>query len=145
MGKKESAPITIRLMTMDDYPPVKALWDAEPGLTITSVDSADRIAMLLRRCPGISHVAVMEGRIVGSVLGSEDTRRGYVHHLVVRADLRGKGLGKKLMDAVEGAFKSVGIPKIHLFVMRTNPVVVEFYKRLGWHVREDLTMMSKNL
>lgn len=137
--------ITIREMTMADYPAVRAMWNAEPGITISSVDEPEAIKRLLEHSPGLSLVAEYHGEIIGSVLGSQDTRRGYVHHLVVVPHARGIGLGRRLMEEILSRFAAIGIPKVHLFVMKTNPQVESFYRHLGWIERRDLTMFSFNL
>lgn len=138
-------PITLREMTMADYPAVRAMWDAEPGIKVSGVDEPEPIQRLLERSPGISLVAERDGVIVGSVLGSQDTRRGYVHHLVVAPTARGTGLGRRLMEEVLARFAAAGIPKVHLFVLKTNPDVESFYRHLGWTERRDLTMFSFDL
>ena len=142
--------ITIRTMTMADYPAVRALWEAEPGIKVSAVDQPDAVARLLQRCPNLSLVA--EGRdpdgkvdVLAGVMGSDDTRRGYVHHLVVRPGLRGTGLGRRLMEEIGRRFVAAGIPKLHLFVMRGNDEVVAFYEHIGWYRRPDITLMSRDL
>ena len=39
-----------------------------------------------------------DGEIVGSVLGGFDGRRGYIYHLAVVEKMKGRGVGKMLMD-----------------------------------------------
>jgi len=53
-----------------------------------------------------------------------------------------KGNGKKIMDTLSEIFRQKGIHKIHLFIERRNKEVVDFYRNLGWEIRDDLTMMS---
>ncbi|MHA2009573.1 MAG: hypothetical protein ACXABO_19495 [Promethearchaeota archaeon] len=36
----------------------------------------------------------------------------------------------------------MGVHKIHLFIENSNKDVVDFYDKLGWETRNDLTMMS---
>lgn len=140
-----SSPCTLREMTMADYAAVRALWEAEPGIKISGVDELEPIRRLLEHSPGISLVAERDGQIVGAVLGSQDTRRGYVHHLVVAPAARGQGLGRRLMEEVLARFAAAGIPKVHLFVLKSNPEVESFYRHLGWTERRDLTMFSFDL
>lgn len=137
--------INIREMQITDYYEVRKIWEAEPGITITSVDSYEGIKKLLEHSPGLSLVAVHNCRIVGSVLGSQDTRRGYIHHLVVIPEYRKIGLGKKLLQQILANFKRIGIPKVHLFVVKSNKEAEEFYRHLGWQERIDLTMFSYTL
>lgn len=47
-----------------------------------------------------------------------------------------------MMTKLNENFRQKGIHKIHLFVEKRNKEVIDFYKTLGWEIREDLTMMS---
>jgi len=137
--------VSLREMTVADYPAVRSSWEAEPGINLSSVDTLASVGRLLSHSPGISLVAEKDKRIIGSLLGSQDTRRGYVHHLVVDPAFRGFGLGRLLMEKVLSCFVAAGIPKVHLFVMRSNPEVLEFYRHLGWKERTDLIMFSRDI
>ncbi|MEJ2296249.1 MAG: GNAT family N-acetyltransferase [Candidatus Lokiarchaeota archaeon] len=75
-------------------------------------------------------------------MGGYDGRRGYVHHLAVDPDFQHQGYGRELMDELISRFKVMRVHKIHLFIEKYNLPVVEFYKKLGWEVRDDLVMMS---
>lgn len=77
-------------------------------------------------------------------MAGHDGRRGYVYHLAVREDLQGKGFGRDLMERCECSLRASGIEKVHLFIYSDNPAV-EFYRAIGWHLREDIEVMSKVL
>ncbi|GAB4268176.1 MAG: hypothetical protein Kow0029_03340 [Candidatus Rifleibacteriota bacterium] len=136
---------SFRNFNIEDYDEVYQLWLAEPGIKVTEADSKDNICKLLERSPGISQVAEYQGGIVGCVLASEDTRRGYIHHLVVKSEFRHRGLGSQLMSRVEERLRNLGISKIHLFILKNNLDVKEFYRKIGWIEREDISIMSKQL
>jgi ribosomal protein S18 acetylase RimI-like enzyme len=135
----------IRLMTIADYPALRLLWEQEPGINIAGVDSENHVRRLLERSPGLSLVVEHQGKIVGGVMATEDTRRGYVHHLVVIPELRKHRLGARLMAALEENFRKAGIPKVHLFVLAENSGVISFYEKSDWHRRPDIVLMSKQL
>ena len=84
-------------------------------------------------------------KIAGTVWGNFDGRRGFIVHLATRKDLRGIGLGKELMRRVEQEFKKLNCYKIHLFVEVHNLKVVDFYKKLGYKLRDDVVLMSKTI
>ena len=136
--------VQIRKMTMDDYEESYALWKAS-GLHLSTSDEPSEIARLLDRNEGLSFIAEYGGRIVGTVLGSFDGRRGYVRHLAVAEPLRNRGIGRLLMEQVETAFRERGVAQLNLAVARDNLGVLPFYERLGWFVREDFVPMSKRI
>ena len=58
----------------------------------------------------------------------------YVYEIHVSEELRGLGLGKKLMGIVEDVGRKVGVEKEMLTVFAANTAAVRFYKNLGWDV-----------
>ncbi|MHA2127557.1 MAG: hypothetical protein ACW99E_19830 [Promethearchaeota archaeon] len=46
------------------------------------------------------------------------------------------------MEKLNEEFLRMGVHKIHLFIENSNKDVVDFYDKLGWETRNDLTMMS---
>ena len=81
----------IRIMTIDDYDGVKALWMQIKGFGIRSIDdSREGIERFLKRNPSTSVVAIEDGKIVGSILCGHDGRRGCLSHVCVNARDRKK-------------------------------------------------------
>ena len=67
----------VRLMTIEDYEEVHALWMKIKGFAIRSIDdSREGVELFLRRNPTTSVVAVEDGRIVGAILCGHDGRQG---------------------------------------------------------------------
>lgn len=60
--------MNIRVMTMEDYDAVHALWMTISGFAIRSIDdSREGVERFLRRNPTTSVVAEEDGRIVGAI------------------------------------------------------------------------------
>lgn len=135
----------IEALNIDDYPEIHAFWLATPGVGLSEADSREGIAQYLLRNPGSSFQVRMAGRIVGTVLGGHDGRRGFLHHLAVAPDCRGEGLGRELVAAALAALRAEGIHKCHLMVFANNLDGQAFWRRLGWNLREDLRLMSCDL
>jgi len=131
-------------MTIDMYEEVYALWE-RAGIGLGWSDSKYGIKRMLERNQGLCLVIKEESRILGVVLGGFDGRRGYVHHLAVDPRYQRKGLGRKLMDELMKRFLDMRIHKVHLFIDVHNKKVIDFYRKLGWFVRDDLIMMSYDL
>jgi ribosomal protein S18 acetylase RimI-like enzyme len=131
-------------MACDDYRNLVELWSSFPGNTMTGADSEEGFSRFLKRNGSYCFTALKNGRTVGSAMAGEDARRGYIYHLSVTEELHGYGIGKRLMNAVEKALYAAGIEKIHLMVFSDNPAI-EFYRKTGWHLRNDIEVMSKVL
>ena len=137
--------IELHTMSMADYDEALALWQATEGLGLSAADSREAITRYLARNPGMSFVARADGgELVGAVLCGHDGRRGYLHHLVVRPDYRGHGLGRDLAEHCLAALRAEGIDKCHLFVKRSNIAGQTFWQRTGWTER-SLILMSKDI
>ena len=63
-----------------------------------------------------------------------------IHDLAVIPDARGKGIGKRLLDAVEEKAKELGCAKLTLEVLEENPAK-RLYERFGFEV--DYLFMNK--
>ncbi|MHA1304946.1 MAG: GNAT family N-acetyltransferase [Candidatus Heimdallarchaeaceae archaeon] len=131
----------IKKFTIDMYPDVFALWKAV-DLTLGSSDTEEETKRMLERNPDLFLVGEEDGKIVGVVIGGFDGRRGYVHHLAVDPAYQKRGYGKLLMEELTRKFAEMNVHKVHLFIEKRNIGVVDFYEKLGWHVRDDLIMMS---
>lgn len=137
--------IEILPFTMDSYPEVMALWQASEGIGLSSADSEERIAFYLDRNPGMSFIAKSAGKVVGAVLCGHDGRRGYLHHLAVDQAFRQHGIGQTLVEKCLQALQALGIQKCHLFLIETNLEGRKFWKKVGWTLRRDIAVMSKNI
>jgi len=135
---------TIRRMTLADYEPVVALWRALPGIGLDDdSDSRAGIARYLTRNPGLSFVALAQGIVIGAILSGHDGRRGYLHHLAVALTHRKLGIGKALTQRCLEALGRNGIPKCNIFLYRSNAKGRAFWKRNGWDLRQDLSVLQK--
>ncbi len=131
----------IEKFTMESYENVVQLW-RKSGISVGSTDTREELERMLQRNPNLFLIGKVNNRIIGVVIGGFDGRRGYVHHLAVDPDYQKKGYGKMIMDELIEKFRKIGVHKIHLFIEKYNKDVVEFYRNLGWEIRDDLIMMS---
>ncbi len=129
----------IRIMTMEDYNEVYALWKKIRGFGIRSIDdSREGVERFLMRNPTTSVVAVEDGKIVGSILCGNDGRRGCFYHVCVDAAYRRQGIGKSMVVASMEALKEEHINKVCLIAFTRNDVGNAFWNTIGWTKRQDL-------
>ena len=137
--------IEIREMTIRDYDYVVALWRGLEMIGLSSADGRGQIKKFLEANPTTSLVAEIDGKIAGTVLGGFDGRRGYIYHLAVVKEMRGRGLGAMLMDELELQFKELGASRIHLMIYNDNEAW-KFYEKRGYVRRDgELFIMSRDL
>ena len=131
--------LNISVMTIEDYPQVKALWMTIRGFAIRSIDdSLEGVRRFLLRNPTTSAVARVDGEVVGAVLCGHDGRRGCLYHVCVREDWRRRGIGKAMVVFCMNALRNENISKVSLIAFTTNDVGNAFWKEIGWVRRTDL-------
>lgn len=129
----------IRVMTIEDYEEVFALWRKIKGFGIRSVDDSKAgIARFLKRNPTTSIVAVEDGKIVGSILCGHDGRRGCFYHVCVDPEYRMRGIGKSMVVKAMEALKEEEINKVCLIAFTENDIGNAFWNEIDWTKRLDL-------
>ncbi len=118
------------------------LWNLTEWASISNSDKPQALALFLKRNEGCSWVAVIEGRLAGTVLVGHDLRRGYIYHLVVDEMHRGKGIGKALLDRALDSLRNVGVLKCHAIVINGNPAAEYFWSHHGWQAQETTQYSS---
>ena len=129
-----------------DYEQVYKLWESiEKGVRVGRSDTPDEIKKKITRDADLFLVAESDDRIIGSVLGGFDGRRGLIYHLAVSAPFRGKGIGSCLMDEVESRLRAKGCLKCYLLVTEDNLEVVDYYQQRGWQPMDAVYLYGKEL
>ena len=134
----------IRVFKIEDYPIVRSLWQTA-GLTIRPGDELEDIKLKLQRDPDLFLVAEEDERIVGSVIGVWDGRRGWIYHLAVNPEHQRKRIGVGLVREVEKRLVAKGAKKVNAQVYKWNERSSEFFKAIGYEAQPDLIMIGKQL
>ena len=136
--------VTIRLMSIDDYDYVYALWLNTPGMGLNTLDdSREGIDKYLKRNPTSCFVALCDGDIIGVILSGHDGRRGYIYHLAVLPDYRNQKIGKNLVNHAISALAAEGISKVSLVAYKANDLGNAFGDSMGFSLRDDLVYRNK--
>ncbi|MCI1857856.1 MAG: GNAT family N-acetyltransferase [Sporolactobacillus sp.] len=136
----------IRQMTAADYNQAYRLWLKVPGMNLKSLDnSRSGISRIIARNPETCWVAEDRGRIIGTVLGGTDGRKGFIYHAAVDPDYQKRGVGGSLIRRVCDRFKKQQITKIGLFVVKENDDGKAFWEHQGWNARPDIVYLDRDL
>jgi len=136
--------ILTREMQISNYDEFYKLWSNTPGMGLSDADSYENIDVFLLRNKRLSFVCRHEDRIIGTILCGHDGRRGYIYHVTVAEEYRGRGIGRTLVEKSLQKLKEEGIQKCHLFVFTDNETGNTFWSTTGWIKREDIYVYSKN-
>jgi ribosomal protein S18 acetylase RimI-like enzyme len=130
----------------EDYPAARLLWEnAGPGINLRRSDEPEEIQKKLLRDPDLFLVAENNGKLVGTVIGGFDGRRGLIYHLAVEAAFRQHGIGSLLMDEVERRLKAKGCLKCYLLVTVDNEDAMHFYEMRKWERMDTIYTYTKEL
>jgi ribosomal protein S18 acetylase RimI-like enzyme len=130
----------------EDFPAARLIWEtAGPGIHLRRSDDPDEIQKKLERDPDLFLVAENDGKMVGTVLGGFDGRRGMVYHLAVTEPYRQKGVGELLIDELEHRLKIKGCIRCYLLVTVDNESAIHFYEKRGWSQMDYVYIYGKDL
>ena len=85
-------------------------------------------------------VALIESRVVGTIMAGYDGHRGWLYSVAVHPDHQHKGLGAVLVRHAEKALTDRGCVKINLQIADGNEGVTGFYESLGFIVEKRVSM-----
>ncbi len=137
--------VTTREFGIDDCDKAVALWEKTDGLEISEGDSREEISEYLKRNPGLSRVAELDGAIVGAALCGHDGRRGWIYHLAVTGEYRGLGVGKQLVDDCVAGLRKIGLKRAIILVAGDNPAGHQFWLQNGWEDIDGAIAMTREL
>jgi ribosomal protein S18 acetylase RimI-like enzyme len=102
------------------------------------------IARKMKVNPELFLIGLMNGKVVATAMGGYEGHRGWVNYLGVDPAQRKKGLGRRMMAAVEEKLLEMGCPKLNLQVLVKNTEAMQFYERIGYK-RDEVVSMGKRL
>jgi ribosomal protein S18 acetylase RimI-like enzyme len=144
LDKADDEVLRIREFKIDDYPIIRELWE-EASLELRPGDDLEDIKLKLKRDPDLFLVAEQADKILGSVIGGWDGRRGWIYHLAVSPDHQRKGIGAGLIRELEKRLTAKGARIVNAQVHKLNEKSSTFFKSMGYDERSHLIMIGKQL
>jgi ribosomal protein S18 acetylase RimI-like enzyme len=140
-----SGSVTTREFVMSDYDAAIALWNSVDGVEVCEGDSREEMAEYLKRNPGLSRVAEVDGKIVGAALCGHDGRRGWIYHLAVANSHRRQKVGQLLLESCVNGLRAIGLRRAIILVAGDNPSGREFWRRNRWEAIDGAIAMTREL
>jgi len=137
--------VRVRRLRLADYPAILVLAKASDlRLRPRGRESRPAFARQLRS-NRTWYLGAFDGeRLVGIVLGTHDSRKGWINRLAVHPDYRRRGIGRRLVRACERALHRVGIEMFAALIEEDNESSAVFFRSLGyettrlWYARHRL-------
>lgn len=124
----------IRCLGMEDYDDLLALW-RRAGLHSLKPSGRDsREAVARQLASGVQTILGLEvaGELVGAVVATHDSRKGWINRLVVDPDYRRRGYGAQLIAAAEDVLREQGMRVIAALVESDNPASLALFRKEGY-------------
>lgn len=137
-------PFEIRAMTDEELDLLHDLWQAaELEFKPLVRDSIENLTLQWDENPG-GFIGAFDGeRLVGSVLATDDSRRGWINRLAVHPDFRRTGLGGHLIRAAEAELRRRGLQIIAALIESRNNPSRTLFTKSGYTEMPEVLYYSK--
>lgn len=136
--------LRIRPMTISDHNSVMALWEIA-GLPSKPKGRDSKSSFKKQLADPNTHymVAEVSGEMIGNILTTHDSRKGWLNRLAVHPKFRRKGLGKALVAESERWLAKQGIGIWACQIEDWNDVSMAMFEGLGYHKHLDILYFTK--
>ena len=138
--------MAIRKLCIDDYDALIELWnDAQLPYKPKGRDRRTNIDRELKNPTAIFLVAEKDDKLIGSIFGTHDGRKGWINRLAVAPAYRKQGLATKLLKEVENRIFDMGIGIIACLVEEWNAWSIQFFEKEGYKRHQDIIYFTKRV
>ncbi len=137
-------PVRIRPLRLSDYAAIVEVIDL-CGLHARrrGRDSRKAIARQLRSKQNVYLGAFDGDRLVGTVFGTHDTRKGWINRLAVLPEYRRRGVAQRLVRAAERGLRAKGMLIFAALIDSTNVASRSLFAKLGYTTQDVLYYRRK--
>jgi len=136
--------LKIRKLRTEDYDRLIELWQqAKLSYRPYGRDSRANIRQKIKLSYSIYLVAEINGKLIGSIFGTHDGRRGWINRLAVLPEYRQQGISTRLVNEVEKILTKQGIDIIAALIARENKVSMKTLEKLGYKKHNNIVYFSK--
>ncbi len=134
----------LRRLTIDDHAASLALWQ-RAGLHSIRPEGRDSQSEFEKQFAG-GQIAIgleEDGKLIGVVIVTNDTRKGWINRLAIDPDYRRQGYGEQLVQAAEDALHEMGLHLMAAFIEEGNDASLALFEKLGYATHEHIYYLSK--
>ena len=117
---------------------------AKCNLIVPQNDPVEDIQRKLDFQPELFFVALLSGKLIGSIMAGYEGHRGWLNYLAVLPEYQKRGYGRKLVERAVDELSRLGCLKVNLQVRRSNVSVIQFYEHLGFK-EDEVVSLGKRL
>jgi ribosomal protein S18 acetylase RimI-like enzyme len=138
MSAAEPAPeVRLRRGESEDVPALLEFWARAGENAARPGDDAELVENLLARDPDALLVAVAGEGIVGTVIAGWDGWRAHLYRLAVDPRTRGRGVGRRLVQAAEERLRALGAIRFDAMVLSGNTLGEDAWRAMGYQPQDQ--------
>ncbi len=118
------------------------MWSYIPEIQSSIADSFESVQDFMELNQASFLVALLDAKLIGTVMGGYNGWRGTIYHLVVHPDYRGQGIGRALLEQCMVVLHQRGAPRVDLYTYTRNETAQAFYRKMGWRERKEVKNFS---
>ncbi len=136
--------LTLRPILEPDLAPMLESWqDAELDYRPRGRDTLENLRAERQRIPDLFWGVFDKQKIVGSIIGTSDGRRGWINRLAVHPDYRRKNIAQALVAVCEKALQARGIKIIAGLVLGKNKASIKMLESCGYKLYHGVLYYTK--
>ena len=137
--------ITIRRLRLGDYPAIiEVLRICHLNPRVRGRESRRSIAKQLRSRQTLYLGAFDGPRLVGTVFGTHDSRKGWINRLAVLPDYQHRGIATRLVRACERGLRKHGLQMFAALIDSENTASRGLFSKLGYKASDILYYRVKD-
>ena len=142
----EGPALVLREVTREEIAAVHALW-AESGLPfhVGGRDDPALLAAGMRAARTNLVGAFSGGDLIGAVLVTDDSRKGWINRLAVKPAFRRRGVALALLRAAERLLGERGLGLAAALVEEGNDASLALFAEAGYEARRDIVYLRRFL
>jgi ribosomal protein S18 acetylase RimI-like enzyme len=134
----------IRKLTINNYEEITRLWSkAKLPFKPRGRDSKEAMAEQMEVNPEFFLGAFKDNHLIGTVILSCDTRKGWINRLAVDPDYGRRGVAKTLIAESEETLRKRGIRIFCALIEDSNAASMRLFKECGYVEHRDIIYFSK--
>jgi ribosomal protein S18 acetylase RimI-like enzyme len=124
----------LRRLSLDDYEDLLSLWQRAGLHSLKARGRDSREALAAQLASGVLTILGLEvgGRLVGAVVVTHDSRKGWINRLAVDPAYRRQGYGTRLIEASEVWLEEQRMLVTAALVMSGNAASLALFQKAGY-------------
>jgi ribosomal protein S18 acetylase RimI-like enzyme len=138
--------MTIREANFDDIPEILELWkQSDLPMKPKGRDKISKLKDQMKQSNMWILVAEENNEIIGSVLVSHDSRKGWINRLVTRPSRIREGIATKLLEEAENSLIASGIEVFAALITTDNIPSRKLFEKENYRYYEEIAYYSKRV